>query len=63
MGRNAARLRILLIFPRKERKMMELHGDMIEHGQPVMTIFHRPRDEASLLLEQGLDPGCIISVC
>ena len=53
---NAARLRILLIFPRKERKMMELHGDMIEHGQPVMTIFHRPRDEASLLLEQGLDP-------
>ena len=53
---NAARLRILLIFPRKERKMMELHGDMIEHGQPVMTIFHRPRDEASLILEQGLDP-------
>ena len=53
---DAARLRILLIFPRKERKMMELHGDMIEHGQPVMTIFHRPRDEASLLLEQGLDP-------
>ena len=53
---NAARLRILLIFPRKERKMMELHGDMIEHGQPVMTIFHRPRDEASLLEEQGLDP-------
>ena len=35
---------------------MELHGDMIEHGQPVMTIFHRPRDEAPLLLEQGLDP-------
>ena len=53
---DAARLRILLIFPRKERKMMELHGDMIEHGQPVMTIFHRPRDEAPLLLEQGLDP-------
>ena len=36
--------------------MMELHGDMIEHGQPVMTIFHRPRDEASLLEEQGFDP-------
>ena len=53
---NAARLRILLVFPRKERKMMELHGDMIEHGQPVMTIFHRPRDEASLLEEQGFDP-------
>ena len=53
---NAARLRILLIFPRKERKMMELHGDMIEHGQPVMTIFHRPRDEASLLEDQGFDP-------
>jgi len=53
---NAARLRILLIFPRKERKMMELHGDMIEHGQPVLTIFHRPRDEATLLEEQGLDP-------
>lgn len=53
---DAARLRILLIFPRKERKMMELHGDMIEHGQPVLTIFHRPRDEASLLEEQGFDP-------
>lgn len=53
---NAARLRILLIFPRKERKMMELHGDMIEHGQPVLTIFHRPRDEASLLEDQGFDP-------
>ena len=53
---DAARLRILLIFPRKERKMMELHGDMIEHGQPVMTIFHRPRDEASLLEDQGFDP-------
>jgi len=53
---NAARLRILLIYPRKERKMMELHGDMIEHGQPVLTIFHRPRDEASLLEDQGFDP-------
>lgn len=53
---HAARLRILLIFPRKERKMMELHGDMIEHGQPVLTIFHRPRDEASLLEDQGFDP-------
>mgnify|MGYP007000143047 len=42
---NAARLLVLLMFPRKHRKIMELHGDMIEHGQPVMTVFHRPRDE------------------
>ena len=53
---NAARLRILLIYPRKERKMMELHGDMIEHGQPVVAVFHRPRAEADLLKEQGFDP-------
>ena len=43
-------------FPRKQRKLMELHGDMIEHGQPVMTVFHRPRAEASLLEDQGLIP-------
>jgi hypothetical protein len=35
---------------------MELHGDMIEHGQPVMTVFHRPRDEVKLLEEQNFDP-------
>ena len=27
----------LLLCPRKERKMMELHGDMIDHGQPVLV--------------------------
>lgn len=53
---NAARLLVLLMFPRKHRKIMELHGDMIEHGQPVMTVFHRPRDEAKLLEEQNFDP-------
>ena len=53
---NAVRLMVLLIFPRKQRKLMELHGDMIEHGQPVMTVFHRPRAEASLLEDQGFDP-------
>lgn len=53
---KAARMLILLMFPRKHRKMMELHGDMTEHGQPVMTVFHRPRDEAKLLQEQGFDP-------
>ena len=53
---NATRMRILLLCPRKERKMMELHGDMIEHGQPVMAVFHRPRAEAHLLEEQGFDP-------
>ena len=52
---NAARICILLLCPRKERKMMELHGDMVEHGQPVMASFHRPRAEASLLEEQGFD--------
>ena len=52
---NAVRLMVLLIFPRKQRKLMELHGDMIEHGQPVMTVFHRPRAEASLLEDQGFD--------
>ena len=53
---NAVRLMVLLIFPRKQRKLMELHGDMIEHGQPVMTVFHRPRAEASLIEDQGFDP-------
>jgi len=53
---QATRMTILLLCPRKERKMMELHGDMVEHGQPVMTIFHRPRAEAHLLEEQGFDP-------
>ena len=52
---KAARMLILLMFPRKHRKMMELHGDMVEHGQPVMTVFHRPRDEAKLLEDQGFD--------
>ena len=32
---------------RKHRKMMELHGDMVEHGQPVMTVFHRPEMETT----------------
>ena len=53
---QATRMKILLILPRKQRKLMELHGDMVEHGQPVITIFHRPRAEAKLLEEQGLDP-------
>ena len=52
----ATRMTILLLCPRKERKMMELHGDMVEHGQPVMTAFHRPRAEAHLLSEQGFEP-------
>ena len=53
---GAARMYVLLLCPRKERKLMELHGDMIDHGQPVMNIFHRPRAEATLLEEQGFDP-------
>ena len=53
---NAARMLVLLICPRKERKLMELHGDMVEHGQPVLTIFHRPRQEASLLEQQDFNP-------
>ncbi len=52
---EATRLKILLILPRKQRKLMELHGDMVEHGQPVLTVFHRPRAEAKLLEEQGFD--------
>ena len=52
---KAARMMILLMFPRNHRKMMELHGDMVEHGQPVMTVFHRPREEAKLLQDQGFD--------
>ena len=35
---------------------MELHGDMIDHGQPVVSVFHRPRAEAHLLEAQGFDP-------
>jgi len=53
---QATRMKILLILPRKQRKLMELHGDMVEHGQPVITIFHRPRAEAKLLEDQGFDP-------
>ena len=53
---GAARLEIMLLCPRNERKLLELHGDMIDHGQPVMGIFHRPRAEADLLSEQGFDP-------
>ena len=33
---SAARLDLMLLCPRKERKLLELHGDMIDHGQPVM---------------------------
>jgi hypothetical protein len=29
---------------------------MIDHGQPVMGIFHRPRAEAELISDQGFDP-------
>ena len=53
---GAARLEIMLLCPRKERKLLELHGDMIDHGQPVMGIFHRPRAEAELISDQGFDP-------
>ena len=53
---NTARLDLMLLCPRKERKLLELHGDMIDHGQPVMGIFHRPRAESELISEQGFDP-------
>lgn len=53
---HATRMTLLILCPRKERKMMELHGDMVEHGQPVISVFHRPRAEAHLLKEQGFDP-------
>lgn len=52
----ASRTCVLLMCPRRERKLMELHGDMVEHGQPVMSVFHRPRHEADLLVEQGFNP-------
>jgi hypothetical protein len=53
---NATRMRILMLCPRKDRKMMELHGDLVEHGQPIVSIFHRPREQAKLIEEQGLNP-------
>ena len=53
---DSARMLVLVICPRKERKLLELHGDMVEHGQPVLTIFHRPRQEAALLEQQGFNP-------
>lgn len=52
----ASRTRVLMMMPRKERKLYEMHGDMVEHGQPVISMFHRPRAEAPLLEDQGLDP-------
>ena len=51
-----SRMQIMIICKRKERKLLELHGDFIDHGQPVIGIFHRPRDEAYLIEEQGLNP-------
>ena len=60
---GAARLEIMLLCPRNERKLLELHGDMIDHGQPVMGIFHRPRAEADLLSQQGLRQSAILSSC
>ena len=53
---DALRMQVMLICPRKERKILEMHGDMVEHGQPVIGVFHRPRAEARLLEEQGLNP-------
>jgi len=53
---GAQRSTVLLMCKRKERKIMELHGDLVEHSQPVLTIFHRPRAEAHLLSDQGFDP-------
>lgn len=53
---EALRMQVMLICPRKERKILEMHGDMVEHGQPVIGVFHRPRAEAHLLEEQGLNP-------
>ena len=53
---EALRMQVILICPRKERKILEMHGDMVEHGQPVIGVFHRPRAEARLLEEQGLNP-------
>ena len=52
----SSRMTVMLMCPRKERKLLELHGDMIEHGQPVLTVFHRPRAGAHLLEDQGFDP-------
>ena len=54
--RDALRMQVMIICPRKERKILEMHGDMVEHGQPVIGVFHRPRAEARLLEEQGLNP-------
>ena len=51
-----SRMQIMIICKRKERKLLELHGDFIDHGQPVIGIFHRPREEAYLIEEQGLNP-------
>jgi hypothetical protein len=51
-----SRMQIMVICKRKERKLLELHGDFIDHGQPVIGIFHRPRDEAYLIDAQGLNP-------
>ena len=53
---DALRMQVMIICPRKERKILEMHGDMVEHGQPVIGVFHRPRAEARLLEEQGLNP-------
>ena len=53
---NQSRIRILLLCRRKERQLLEVHGDMIDHDHPVFSIFHRPRETADLLKEQNFNP-------
>ncbi|MBT4408028.1 MAG: hypothetical protein HOC79_09190, partial [Euryarchaeota archaeon] len=50
-----SRVLILLLCKRKERKLLEVHGDMVDHDHPVFGLFYRPRETTDLLKEQGFD--------
>ena len=53
---DQSRIRILMLCRRKERPLLEVHGDMIDHDHPVFGIFFRPRETAKLLKELDFDP-------
>ena len=53
---DQSRIRILMLCLRKERPLLEVHGDMIDHDHPVFGLFFRPRNTAKLLKEQDFDP-------
>jgi len=55
-SQSQSRIRILMLCRRKERQLLEVHGDLIDHDHPAFGIFYRPRETSELIKEQGFDP-------